>query len=166
MGRVTVVTIVVVSHSPNMLRTTLPIHQVRQEKEVDVEGCVSDLPVFVVPFCPFFSCLGGCPPIGGMPTHGACRFWASCHHLESRRFLAIHSISMSVLITTVLGNQSCFTFQQRRCKKVNHSCIQKVVSFDSWPCRKRWRVIHKALDSGLWSKGMTKFRDSWSCKQT
>ena len=40
----------------------------------------------------------------------------------------------------------CFSDGARSCKKFGHSCIRKVVSCARWPCRTRWRFVHKALE--------------------
>ena len=33
------------------------------------------------------------------------------------------------------------------CCKAGHSCIRKIVSCAAWPYRKRWKYIHKALET-------------------
>ena len=32
------------------------------------------------------------------------------------------------------------------CKKAAHSCVRKIISYASWPQRRRWRSLHRAWD--------------------
>ena len=79
-----------------------------------------------------------------------------CELLPSRikKFLAFHKYKHAIPYYYGTVKSKRFAFQQRICKKVNRSCVRKVVSFASWPCRRRWRMIHKALETVLRSTGM------------
>jgi hypothetical protein len=48
----------------------------------------------------------------------------------------------------------CFQNGKKTCSKVGHSCLRKVVSFAAWPFRKRWRVIHRGLETVLRRTGI------------
>ena len=48
----------------------------------------------------------------------------------------------------------CFSSHGRTCKKPVHSCVRKIVSFVAWPLRRRWRAIHRGLETVLKCTGM------------
>ena len=41
----------------------------------------------------------------------------------------------------------CFRDGLHTCQKAGHSCMRKIVSFAGWPSRRRWRFVHKALET-------------------
>ena len=48
----------------------------------------------------------------------------------------------------------CFSSHGRTCNKPLHSCVRKIVSFASWPLRRRWRAIHRGLETVLKCTGI------------
>ena len=57
----------------------------------------------------------------------------------------------------------CFQNGKKTCSKVGHSCLRKVVLFAAWPFRKRWRVIHRGLETVLRPTGIGD--EVWSLKE-
>jgi hypothetical protein len=41
----------------------------------------------------------------------------------------------------------CFRDGLHTCQRAGHSCMRKIVSFAGWPSRRRWRFVHKALET-------------------
>lgn len=48
----------------------------------------------------------------------------------------------------------CFGTGARLCQKAGHSCFRKIVSYVSFPARRRWRFIHCALEAVVRFTGM------------
>ena len=58
----------------------------------------------------------------------------------------------------------CFGNGEKKCTKEGHSCLRKVVSFAAWPFRKRWRFIHRGLETVLRRTGIGD--EVWSLKDS
>lgn len=54
----------------------------------------------------------------------------------------------------------CWQGPVRTCKKANHSCVRKIVSYSNWPRRQTWRSLHRAWDFLLKRAGDS--CDTWS----
>lgn len=62
-------------------------------------------------------------------------------------FLAFRRYTRVVPYCYATVKSKCFRARQWVCKKASHSCFRKVVSFATWPARKRWRFVHRALET-------------------
>ena len=60
-----------------------------------------------------------------------------------KKFLALGRYRHVLLYCYGTIKSKCLACRQHVCKKLNHSCLRKVVSFAGWPGRKRWRTIHR-----------------------
>ena len=81
-----------------------------------------------------------------------------------KKFLGFHLYSTITVVPYFYGTvkSKCFSPDGHTCKKPGHSCLRKVVSFSAWPRRKRWRFLHRALESVLKFTGMGD--EVWSLK--
>ena len=64
-----------------------------------------------------------------------------------KKFLHFHKYKHVLPYMYGTIKSKCFVGGVHSCCKVGHSCIRKIVSCAAWPCRKRWKYIHKALET-------------------
>ena len=64
-----------------------------------------------------------------------------------KKFLHFHKYEHVLPYMYGTIKSKCFVGGVHSCCKVGHSCIRKIVSCAAWPCRKRWKYIHKALET-------------------
>ena len=64
-----------------------------------------------------------------------------------KKFLHFHKYKHVLPYMYGTIKSKCFVGGVHSCCKVGHSCIRKIVSCAAWPCRKRWKYTHKALET-------------------
>ncbi|CAK0845917.1 unnamed protein product [Prorocentrum cordatum] len=64
-----------------------------------------------------------------------------------KAFVCFHRYARVVPYMYGTVKSKCFRGGVRVCTRAGHSCLRKVVSFAAWPMRRRWRYIHRALET-------------------